>query len=102
MADRLGISRPAVSQMAAGMHKKGFITYERDSEDGRRRQISLTGSGRETVRALQPLWDDVSNVTAGIIDSHGIDLLSGLAGLEDALDELSLSERIGNEERSRK
>lgn len=102
MADRLGISRPAVSQMAAGMHRKGFITYERDSADGRRRRISLTESGRETVRALEPLWQDVGDVTSEMIVSSGVDLLTGLAGIEEALDELSLSERIEKEERNRR
>ena len=102
MADRLGISRPAVSQMAAGMHGKGLIKYERDSVDGRRRRISLTDSGRETVKALEPLWKDVGDVTSEIIGSGDADLLAGLDVLEDALDEMSLSERIEREERSRK
>jgi DNA-binding MarR family transcriptional regulator len=100
MADMLGISRPAVSQMAAGMHGKGFIKYEKDSEDGRRRRISLTDRGRETVRALEPLWKDVGDVTSEIIGSGGVDLIAGLDVLENALDEMSLSERIGIEKRS--
>jgi len=100
MADRLGVSRPAISQMAAGMHGKDLIVYERDSEDGRRRRISLTEKGRETVKALAPLWQDVSDVTTGVVESTGVDFLAGLAGLEDAFDENSLSERIG--ERNRK
>jgi DNA-binding MarR family transcriptional regulator len=98
MAGKLGVSRPAVSQMAAGMHKKGLIGYERDPVDHRRRRISLTDRGRETVRALEPLWQDVGDVTMEIIRTSGVDLLGGLSGLEDALDEQSLSERI--EERS--
>lgn len=95
MADRLGISRPAVSQMTAGLAGKGLIDYERDAVDGRRRRISLTDLGRETVRALKPLWQEVGTVTEAMIGSTGVDLLSGLSSLEDALDEKSLSERIG-------
>ena len=94
MAEKLGVSRPAISQMAAGMYGKGLITYERDSEDGRRRRISLTEKGRETVEALEPLWQDVSDVTTGVIESTGVDVLAGLTSLEDALDERGLSERI--------
>jgi DNA-binding MarR family transcriptional regulator len=94
MADMLGISRPAVSQMAAGMFKKGLIRYERDSADGRRRRIALTGSGRKTVKALAPLWRDVGDVTEEMIEEHGSGLLEALDGLEEALDERSLSERI--------
>ncbi len=99
MADKLGVSRPAVSQMVAGMHSKGLITYERDADDGRRRLISLTAKGRETVTALEPLWKDVSDVTTGVVDETGVDFLSGLAGIEDAFDERSLSERIGERNR---
>ena len=100
MADKLGVSRPAISQMAAGMHSKGLITYEKDAEDGRRRRIVLTRKGRETVTALEPLWKDVSDVTTGVVNETGVDFLSGLAGIEDAFDESSLSERI--EERNRR
>jgi DNA-binding MarR family transcriptional regulator len=94
MADRLGISRPAVSQMTAGLHRAGLITYRSDPADGRRRRISLTGKGRKTVGALEPLWQAVGAVTEEMIGSAGDDLLGGLSGLEDALDEKGLSERI--------
>ena len=100
MAERLGVSRPAVSQMAAGMYGKGLITYERDSKDGRRRRISLTEKGRETVEALAPLWQDVSDVTTDVVSSTGVDFLTGLAGLEDAFDKSSLSERIKKRSRT--
>jgi len=100
MAGKLGITRPAVSQMTAGMHRKGLITFERDSEDGRRRRIFLTRMGRDTVKALEPLWQAVGDTTAEIIETGGVDLLAGLAGLEDALDEKTLSDRI--DERSRR
>ena len=99
MADRLGITRPAVSQMTAGMHRKGFITYEKDSDDGRRRRIYLTRMGKETVDALEPLWQAVGDVTDEIMNGSGVDLLAGLAGIEDALEDKSLSDRIA--ERSR-
>lgn len=95
MADKLGVSRPAISQMVAGMHGKGLITYKRDEKDGRRRCISLTRKGRDTVTALEPLWNDVSEVTTGVVNETGVDFLSGLAGIEDAFNESSLSERIG-------
>jgi DNA-binding MarR family transcriptional regulator len=100
MAGKLGVSPPAVSQMAAGMHGKGLITYERDTEDGRRRCISLTEKGRETVAALEPLWQAISDVTKDVVSSTGVDFLSGLAGIEDAFDESSLSERIGERNRT--
>ena len=100
MAERLGVSRPAISQMAAGMYGKDLITYEKDTEDGRRRRSSLTEKGRETVKALEPLWQEVSDVTTDVVQKTGVDFLSGLAGIEDAFDESSLSERIG--ERNRK
>jgi DNA-binding MarR family transcriptional regulator len=99
MAEKLGVSRPAISQMVAGMHGKGLIVYEKDEEDGRRRRISLTRKGRETVTALEPLWNDVSEVTTGVVKETGVDFLGGLAGIEDAFDESSLSERIGERKR---
>jgi DNA-binding MarR family transcriptional regulator len=94
MAGNLGISRPAISQMAAGMHRNGLIRYERDLKDGRRRRIYLTEKGRETVEALEPLWQEVGDVTAAMIEDSGPDLLMGLAVLEDSLDESGLSARI--------
>jgi DNA-binding MarR family transcriptional regulator len=80
--------------MTAGLHRAGLITYRSDPADGRRRRISLTGKGRKTVGALEPLWQAVGAVTEEMIGSAGDDLLGGLSGLEDALDEKGLSERI--------
>lgn len=94
MAERLGISRPAVSQMTAGLRRAGLITYRGDPDDRRRRLISLTGKGRRTVGELEPLWREVDVVTREMIDSSGVDLLRGLSAIEDAIDKKGLSERI--------
>ena len=50
----LGIPRSTLSGYLATMQSRGDLTRERSARDGRSWQLSLTGQGRQRVRACQP------------------------------------------------
>jgi DNA-binding MarR family transcriptional regulator len=94
IARALGISRPAVSQMAGEMAKKHLITIQPDPKDGRRRLLSLTDYGREAVETLKPVWDAVGESTDGLIESTGLDVLKAITDIERGLEHRSLFSRV--------
>lgn len=94
IARALGISRPAVSQMAGEMAKKRIITIQPDPKDGRRRLLSLTDYGREAVETLKPVWDAVGTSTDELIESTGLDILKAISDIERGLKHRSLFSRV--------
>ena len=94
IADALGLTHPAVNQIAAEMARRGLLTSRKDKDDERRRLLSLTPKGRRVVRDLQPLWDAVEKCTRQLIREAGYDLLSSIAAIEKALDRQEMYDRI--------
>lgn len=96
IADALGLTHPAVNQIAAQMARRGLLTSRKDKDDERRRLLSLTPKGRRVVGDLQPLWDAVEKCTSQLIRESGYDLLSSITDIEEALDNQEMYDRIGN------
>ncbi len=48
----LGLSKSAVSRMAAGLEKRGWIERRPDDEDGRVRRLRLTPRGRRLAKRV--------------------------------------------------
>ena len=94
IARALGISRPAVSQMAGEMVRKNLVTIQPDPKDGRRRLLSLTEYGREAVDTLKPVWDAVGESTDELIESTGLDILKAISDIERGLKHRSLFSRV--------
>jgi DNA-binding MarR family transcriptional regulator len=53
LADRLGVTEPSVSRMAAVLSADGLLDVRPDPGGGRSRRLSLTGKGQELVAAAQ-------------------------------------------------
>ncbi len=99
LAKLLGLSHPAVNQIAAQLLARGFITQGRDRKDERRRLLRLSPKGRRLMKRLQPVWDEIRLANRVLLREAGVDLLGDLARVEAALDEKSMlnrvSERLG-------
>lgn len=94
MADALGISPPAISQISSLMVKKGLIRVETGEEDKRQRILSLTPKGKKTIQALEPIWGAVTECTDDLIEETGFDILGAICAMEKGLDEKSMVERL--------
>ena len=94
VAEALGISRPAVSQISSAMVRHKLISIRKDGRDGRRRHLSLTKRGKKTIADLDPIWRAVRDCTAELLSESGVDVLEGLNRLEAKLDEHDMFERV--------
>ena len=68
LAERLGITRGAVSKLARKLTASLMITQEGSVDDGRAQMLSLTGDGRAVVRVFAGLLDQTDNEFFGHLD----------------------------------
>ena len=55
LADRLGLSLPAVSRSVEGLVQRGYVTRAEDADDRRVKNVSVTGDGRALFAKLVEL-----------------------------------------------
>ncbi len=94
MAQALGISRPAISQIASEMGRHRLIHVRVDEADRRRKILSLTDRGREAVESLKPVWRAIAECTEELIASSGQDVLKAIASIEKGIEKRSLFARV--------
>jgi len=94
IADALGISHAAISQMATAMEHKGLIVARPDKRDRRRTLLHLTKKGRCAVEALRPIWNVIGECTEELIASTGKDFLPAISQIEEQLERQSLFTRV--------
>ena len=102
LAEQLGQTHPAISQMSKKMEANGWLYFETDGKDERKRLLSLTPQGYELVDKLNPLWGSLREVIDGILKVSGHGLISNIELLERELAKESLAARVGKLERQSK
>jgi len=93
IADALGITHVSVSQSRQSLEKAGYVTSRPDKNDGRRKEITLTGKGRDLTEKLKPLWQALESAAAELNEQAG-DLVALIDKAEAALETRTLNERI--------
>ncbi len=94
IARSLGITHPAVNQLAHAMTRAGLLTTARDSGDDRRRLLSLSAGGRRLLARLEPVWSEIGEATRELVESSGDGVLAAITNMERALDERPMYERV--------
>jgi DNA-binding MarR family transcriptional regulator len=94
LADLIGVSHAAVSQLRAELVAEGLVRTRPDPADQRRLSIELTPSGKRTVARLAPLWEAIAQATTLLCNEAAPRLLDDLDRLETALGERSLKDRV--------
>lgn len=94
LAADVGQTHPAVSQVVRQMGDAGLVKVTRDGADSRKRIVSLTDSGRETARRLEPQCRDVESAVTELIEHVGGDFWRGIERMEALLLESSMAERV--------
>jgi len=93
-AQALGMTHPAVNQIAGAMSDAGLLSSSRDSSDERRRILSLSKKGERVMTAMVPVWKDVEAANRELLDAAGGDLLSALDRIEDLLADEDMYRRV--------
>jgi DNA-binding MarR family transcriptional regulator len=101
LAASLGIRHSSVSQTRRSLEEAGLVESQVDPQDGRSRLLRLSGSGKELVRRLQPLWK-ILNATSLELDAEADHVIAALDRLDRALERQSLYDRVRQKLASRK
>ncbi len=85
-AHALGLTHPAISQMASLLIRRGLVEGLADERDGRRKLLSLTREGEDLARRLEPVWKALSEATLEILGPASGSFLDQLGDLEEAVE----------------
>ncbi len=94
MASELGLTHPAVSQVAKSLIEEGLCKKRADKKDGRRHLLSLTPKGKKRIEQLRPLWRAVFQATENLLTDELPGLMAELDALDQSLNEKSMSARV--------
>ena len=94
IADRIGQSHSAVSQISKRLEKKGYLEHNIVESDRRQRQLSLTDKGHEAIRELRPVCAGIVHILSQYISETGHDLLAALRNFESVLNGHSFVEDV--------
>ena len=90
LADRLGVTRQAVSQMVTELEKRGWVERSPDPEDGRAILVRHTSSGRTMLLDALEQMDDIERGYAATIgDKRMRSLKQSLLAIAAAADPAS-------------
>jgi len=95
LAQRLGITHAAVSQVRTALEAEGLILSKPDPRDGRRQRLMLSAKGQRTATRLAPLWAAIASAANELMREGAPTLMENLDGLDQALERRGLRSRAG-------
>src|SRR5438876_3683065 len=75
ISQMLGISQPAVSQVAEAMINAGLVKIIKEKKDTRKKLLALSAKGKSLLPILQPVWQSFEEATKELFDSIGYDMI---------------------------
>ena len=94
LSQAVGVSQPVVTRSLRGLEDDGLVASDVSAEDRRVRRVALSRKGRAMVqRAQREAWPAIEAAVAQACAGLRGDLLTQLAGLEDALTQIPLLQR---------
>jgi DNA-binding MarR family transcriptional regulator/GNAT superfamily N-acetyltransferase len=92
LAEKLGQTHPAVSQMSRKLLRNRVVTESPDPRDDRRRLLSLSRRGRSVMARLEPVWKAIMAAVAELEAEHP--LSQHLTAIDRALEARGFAARI--------
>jgi len=96
LADVLGQTHPAISQMSKKLQAKGWLYHHTDDADERRRLLSVTPAGYELFDQLAPIWKDMQVILGRMMTTSSGNLMSNMELIERQLQKQTLVERMAD------
>ncbi len=101
LADMLGQTHPAISQMSKKLEQNGWIYHQVDSQDERKRLLSITPAGFDIFDTLSPIWKDLQVILGRLMVTSTGNLMNNIELLERQLDKKDLIDRMSELRRER-
>src|SRR5580704_17691282 len=93
IAKELGLTHPAIIDLARGLEKKGYIESVKSPDDLRKRILRISKKGKTTLPAFELVWAKINRLNKQLVESQQHNLLKALEELEATLDEKSYYKR---------
>ncbi|RFM28051.1 MarR family winged helix-turn-helix transcriptional regulator [Deminuibacter soli] len=96
IADELGITHSAASQVVTGLQEKGLVKMAVSRKDARAKAISFTAKGEKLQQKIEPVWQALQQAMEQLAceGNKSKQVLQGLTEMETHLQEQSLFSRI--------
>ena len=94
IANDLGVSHAAVSQVVRELLKKNLLTAVKDELDGRRRLLSLSDKGNELLPRIQEVWNDIAVAIHQMISEHQSNIIDSIREVERSFEQSNLHQRV--------
>jgi len=94
VADAIGQTHSAVSQLTDKLVRAGMVRRRRDPADGRRTVLTLTEKANGALAELGPLWCAVRRGVSASLGDNAMRLLDALTACEGALQERPVAAAI--------
>lgn len=78
LAGELGLTLGTLTGVRTGLEGQGLVTVRRDPDDGRRRNVSLTDTGRETIERVYPQFNRWASGMLGAMTGEEVGVLAEL------------------------
>jgi DNA-binding MarR family transcriptional regulator/predicted GNAT family N-acyltransferase len=101
LAQQLGFTHSAVSQMSRKLKAKGWINDQSDDQDKRRRLLTLAPAGHQLIKDMSPIWQDIQGAVTNILRSTRQNLLRAAGDFEEQLERQSLDHRVQQQRKLR-
>ena len=85
IARGLGITHPAVNQVAREMIAKDLVAAYKDTRDKRKRVLALTKVGKARMAQLEGVWENIHACLQELLDETGADFLGYMETIERGL-----------------
>lgn len=96
IADELGISHSAASQLLSSLQQKGLITVTPSATDARKKVIRFSREGKKLQSRIEPVWNSLTQAMQSVAEEkkHSRHILKALGELEESLVRESLYNRV--------
>ena len=94
LADRLGQSHPAVSQMSRKLLRHGVVREQAHAGDNRRRLLVLAPKGAAMMKRMGPVWTAISAAVDQLNTTTHVDFVAAVTTLDGALGDRPFARRI--------
>ena len=101
IAEEIGQSHPAVSQVVREMAKQGFVKEKKDKADGRKNLVYLAPKAKAIEERIQVQYDDIHAVVDDILSQTDHNLWKAIAEWEFLLDKKGLFARVAEQKKQR-
>ncbi|HAI84525.1 MAG TPA: MarR family transcriptional regulator [Chitinophagaceae bacterium] len=96
IAEKLGISHSAASQMVSNLQERGLIESAVDEDDARKKLVTFTAEGAALLLRVEPVWEAMQEAMEQLMaeGEHSQKILDALCDIENSIRQQSVLERV--------